>query len=117
MLEDMQIRNLSPHTIDGSLRYVAQFATLFKTSPDRLGHASGPWRGTPVVTKAKARAALHTIANSPVFMRSRTSDRSRAMRLIIMPDGIRQMLRIRYTLLTYLRWHNDGMSGPLKLGD
>ena len=37
MLEDMQIRNLSPHTIDGSLRYVAQFAQHFKTSPDRLG--------------------------------------------------------------------------------
>jgi integrase/recombinase XerD len=37
MLEDMQIRNLSPHTIDGYLRYVAQFAKHFKTSPDRLG--------------------------------------------------------------------------------
>jgi len=37
MLEDMQIRNLSPHTIDGYLRYVAQFAEYFKTSPDRLG--------------------------------------------------------------------------------
>src|SRR5437016_12353942 len=37
MLEDMQIRNYSPHTIDGYLRYVAQFATHFGTSPDRLG--------------------------------------------------------------------------------
>ena len=37
MLEDMQIRNLSPNTIDGYLRYVAQFANHFKTSPDRLG--------------------------------------------------------------------------------
>lgn len=37
MLEDMQIRNLSPHTIDGYLRYVAQFAKHFKTSPDQLG--------------------------------------------------------------------------------
>ena len=37
MLEDMQIRNYSPHTIDGSLRYVAQFAKHFHTSPDRLG--------------------------------------------------------------------------------
>ena len=26
MLEDMQIRNYSPHTIDGYLRYVAQLA-------------------------------------------------------------------------------------------
>jgi integrase/recombinase XerD len=37
MLEDMQIRNYSPHTIDGYLRYVAQFATHFHTSPDYLG--------------------------------------------------------------------------------
>lgn len=37
MLEDMQIRNDSPHTIDGYLRYVAQFAKHFHTSPDRLG--------------------------------------------------------------------------------
>jgi site-specific recombinase XerD len=37
MLEDMRIRNLSPHTIDGYLRYVAQFAKHFGVSPDRLG--------------------------------------------------------------------------------
>jgi hypothetical protein len=33
----MQIRNLSPHTIDGYIRYVAQFAKHFGVSPDRLG--------------------------------------------------------------------------------
>jgi site-specific recombinase XerD len=37
MLEDMQIRNFSPHTIDGYIRYVAQFAKHFNTSPERLG--------------------------------------------------------------------------------
>src|SRR5712664_2998947 len=36
MLEDMQIRNYSPHTIDGYLRYVAQFAKHFHAAPDRL---------------------------------------------------------------------------------
>jgi hypothetical protein len=28
MLEDMQIRNYSPHTIDGYLRYVAQLGFI-----------------------------------------------------------------------------------------
>ena len=37
MFEDMQIRNYSPHTIDGYLRYAAQFAKHFGTSPERLG--------------------------------------------------------------------------------
>ena len=37
MLEDMQIRNYSPHTIDGYLRYAAQFAKHFHTSPEHLG--------------------------------------------------------------------------------
>ena len=34
MLEDRQIRHYSPHTIDGSLRYAAQFAKHGPTSPD-----------------------------------------------------------------------------------
>ena len=37
MLEDLQIRNYSPHTVDAYLRAVAQFAKHFRTSPDRLG--------------------------------------------------------------------------------
>ena len=37
MLEDMQIRNLSPATQDSYLRAIAQFAAYFGTSPDRLG--------------------------------------------------------------------------------
>jgi integrase/recombinase XerD len=37
MLEDLQIRNFSPFTIDGYVRYVVRFAKHFGRSPDRLG--------------------------------------------------------------------------------
>jgi site-specific recombinase XerD len=37
MLEDMQMRNFSPHTCDAYLRAVAQFALHYQRSPDQLG--------------------------------------------------------------------------------
>jgi len=37
MREDMQLRNDSPHTIAGYLRYAAQCAKHFHPSPDHLG--------------------------------------------------------------------------------
>lgn len=36
MLEDMRIRNYSPHTIEAYIRYVRRFAEHFNRSPDRL---------------------------------------------------------------------------------
>ena len=37
MTEDMQVRNLSPHTQDSYVRQVAQFARHFSRSPEELG--------------------------------------------------------------------------------
>ena len=37
MTEDMQVRNLSPHTIDCYVRQVALFARYFNRSPELLG--------------------------------------------------------------------------------
>ena len=37
MLEDMQIRNLSPHTQASYVQQVSQFARHFETSPEHLG--------------------------------------------------------------------------------
>src|SRR5262249_36286478 len=61
MLEDMQIRNYSPHTIDGYLRYVAQFAQHFHTSPDRL---------SPEHIRTYQLHLLHTHASESVFIQT-----------------------------------------------
>jgi hypothetical protein len=37
MIEDMQVRNLAPHTQRAYLQYVSQFACYFRKSPDLLG--------------------------------------------------------------------------------
>jgi hypothetical protein len=39
MLEDMQVRNLSPRTRTTYVQHVARFARHFQQSPDRLGPA------------------------------------------------------------------------------
>src|SRR5262249_4495979 len=61
MLEDMQIRNYSPHTIAGYLRSVAQFAQHFHTSPDRLG---------PEHIRTYQLHLLHTHASESVFIQT-----------------------------------------------
>jgi integrase/recombinase XerD len=37
MLDDMRLRNLSPHTLEAYLRAVAQLARYYQKSPDQLG--------------------------------------------------------------------------------
>ena len=44
MIEDMQVRNLSPHTQRPYLRYISQFACHFRKSPGR--RCSGYVRST-----------------------------------------------------------------------
>jgi Phage integrase, N-terminal SAM-like domain len=61
MLEDMQIRNYSPHTIDGYLRYVAQFAKHCHTSPDRL---------SPEHIRTYQLHLLHTHVSESVFIQT-----------------------------------------------
>jgi len=61
MLEDMQIRNYSLHTIDGYLRYVAQFAKHFHTSPDRL---------SPEHIRTYQLHLLHTHVSESVFIQT-----------------------------------------------
>ncbi len=61
MLEDLQIRNYSPHTIDGYLRYMAQFAKHFHTSPDRLG---------PEHIRTYQLHLLHTQVSESVFIQT-----------------------------------------------
>ncbi len=61
MLENMQIRNDSPHTIDGSLRSVAQFAKHFHTSPDRLG---------PEHIRTYQLHLLHTQVSESIFIQT-----------------------------------------------
>ena len=61
MLEDMQIRDDSPHTIDGYLRYAAQFAQHFGTSPDRLG---------PEPIRTDQLHLLHQQASKSIFVQT-----------------------------------------------
>jgi len=37
MIEDMQVRNLSPHTQASYLQHASQFARYFNKSPEQLG--------------------------------------------------------------------------------
>ena len=37
MIDDLRIRNRSPHTVDVYVRLVARFAAFYGRSPDELG--------------------------------------------------------------------------------
>ena len=60
MIEDMQVRNLSPRTIDCYVRQVALFARYFNRSPALLGRVpinciwctSGSWLGAASIRRS-----------------------------------------------------------------
>jgi len=55
MIEDMQVRNLSPVTQRCYVHAVAKFAQHFNRSPDRLGLEEGKRDAAPILRELRAK--------------------------------------------------------------
>ena len=69
MIEDMRIRNLSPHTRRAYVEHVARFARHFGQPPERLGqHEILTWQLHPVQERRLAASSISVAVAAPRFL-------------------------------------------------
>ena len=77
MIEELQLRNYSPNTVEIYIRCVAKFAQHFKLSPDRLGPEQHP--GIPAVPgsaeKGRVGGVQSNSVRAAVFLSPRAAPR------------------------------------------
>ena len=83
MIEDMQIRNLSPHTQAAYTRAVAGFAAYFTSSPDRLGPEHIRRYQLYLIHERQASSSLHAQFSAAIrFFYGSTLNRSGTVKLL-----------------------------------
>src|SRR5712691_6893858 len=89
MLEDMQLRRFSPHTVEAYLRAVTQLAQFYKRSPDRISKEEVRTFLVDVVKRKKAAPSTYNqVRCALVFFYRVTLGREFALeRILCQPSG------------------------------